>query len=58
MPHSAELITTIAISFGLALVMGFIAVRLKMPPMAGYLLAGILAGPATPGCCDPARAPI
>ena len=49
MPHSAELITTIATSFGLALVMGFLAVRLKLPPMAGYLLAGIIAGPATPG---------
>ncbi len=49
MPHSADLITTIATSFGLALVMGFIAARLKMPPMAGYLLAGILIGPATPG---------
>ncbi len=49
MPHSADLITTIATSFGLALIMGFIAVRLKMPPMAGYLLAGIIVGPATPG---------
>jgi len=49
MPHSADLITTIATSFGLALVMGFIAARLKMPPMAGYLLAGIIIGPATPG---------
>jgi CPA2 family monovalent cation:H+ antiporter-2 len=49
MPHSADLITTIATSFGLALIMGFIAARLKMPPMAGYLLAGIIIGPATPG---------
>jgi len=49
MQHSADLITTIATSFGLALVMGFLAVRLKMSPMAGYLLAGIIVGPATPG---------
>ncbi len=49
MPHDAELITTIAASLGLAMVMGFIAVRVKMPPMAGYLLAGIIIGPATPG---------
>ncbi len=49
MPHSTDLITTIATSFGLALIMGFVAARLKMPPMAGYLLAGILIGPATPG---------
>jgi CPA2 family monovalent cation:H+ antiporter-2 len=49
MPHDAELITTIAASLGLAMVMGFIAARMRMPPMAGYLLAGILIGPATPG---------
>ena len=49
MPHEAELITTIAASLGLAMIMGFIAARLKMPPMAGYLLAGIIIGPATPG---------
>ncbi len=49
MQHSADLITTIATSFGLALVMGYFAARLKMPPMAGYLLAGIIVGPATPG---------
>ena len=49
MPHSAELITTIAVSFGLALLLGFLAARLRMPPMIGYLLAGIMIGPATPG---------
>ena len=49
MPHEAELITTIAASLGLAMIMGFIAARMKMPPMAGYLLAGIIIGPATPG---------
>ena len=49
MPHGAELITTIAASLGLAMILGFSAARLKMPPMVGYLLAGIIIGPATPG---------
>ena len=49
MPHDAELITTIAASLGLAMIMGFIAARAKMPPMVGYLLAGIIIGPATRG---------
>ena len=49
MPHSVALISTIAAAFGLALVMGFIAARLKLPPLVGYLIAGILIGPATPG---------
>jgi CPA2 family monovalent cation:H+ antiporter-2 len=47
--HELSLITTIATSLGLALVMGFIAVRLKMPPLVGYLVAGILVGPYTRG---------
>ena len=49
MLHSTELITTIAASLGLAMVMGFLAARLRLPPMVGYLLAGIIIGPATPG---------
>ena len=49
MHHELALITTIATSLGLALVMGFIAVRLKMPPLVGYLLAGIIVGPHTRG---------
>jgi monovalent cation:H+ antiporter-2, CPA2 family len=47
--NNIDLITTIAVSLGLAMVFGFAAVRLKMPPIAGYLLAGIALGPATPG---------
>jgi CPA2 family monovalent cation:H+ antiporter-2 len=47
--HSADLITTIAASLGLALVLGFLAVRLKLPALVGYLVAGIIIGPATPG---------
>ena len=49
MPHGAELITTIAASLGLAMILGFGAARLKMPPMVGYMLAGVIIGPATPG---------
>lgn len=49
MPHSITLITTIAASLGLALIMGLIANRLKLPPIVGYLIAGIMIGPATPG---------
>jgi len=49
MDHSLVLITTIAAGFGLALVFGFIAERLKTPALVGYLLAGIVIGPATPG---------
>ena len=49
MPHSITLITTIAASLGLALIMGLIASRLKLPPLVGYLIAGVMLGPATPG---------
>lgn len=49
MPHSVTLITTIVASLGLALAVGFIAVRLKLPALVGYLVAGVLIGPATPG---------
>lgn len=49
MPHDTSLITTIAAALGLAMVLGFIASRLRMPPLVGYLLAGIVLGPATPG---------
>ena len=49
MPHDVSLIATIAAGFGLAMIFGYIAVRLRMPPLVGYLLAGILIGPATPG---------
>jgi CPA2 family monovalent cation:H+ antiporter-2 len=49
MNHELTLITTIAAGFGLALIFGFIAERCKVPALVGYLLAGILLGPATPG---------
>ena len=49
MPHSVSLITTIAAALGLALVLGLIAVRLRLPALVGYLVAGVIIGPATPG---------
>lgn len=49
MPHEVNLIATIAAGFGLAMVFGLIATHLRMPPLVGYLLAGILIGPHTPG---------
>lgn len=49
MPHDVSLIATIAVGFGLALILGFIAVKLRLPPLIGYLIAGVLIGPATPG---------
>ncbi|MGD9764363.1 MAG: YbaL family putative K(+) efflux transporter [Candidatus Binatia bacterium] len=49
MPHNVTLITTIAAALGVALVLGFLAVRLKLPALVGYLLAGVIIGPATPG---------
>ena len=49
MDHNVSLITTLAAGFGLALVLGFSAERLKVPALVGYLLAGIAIGPYTPG---------
>jgi CPA2 family monovalent cation:H+ antiporter-2 len=49
MHHSVPLIATIAAAFGLALLLGFVAARLKLPALVGYLAAGIAIGPATPG---------
>jgi CPA2 family monovalent cation:H+ antiporter-2 len=49
MPHDVSLISTLAIAFGMALVFGFLATRLKLPALVGYLIAGVLIGPSTPG---------
>lgn len=49
MDHGATLITTVAYGFGAALVFGFLAERVKLPALLGYLVAGVLIGPATPG---------
>jgi len=50
MPHaSTPLIATIVIGLSLAFVLGTMAARLKLSPLVGYLLAGIVVGPFTPG---------
>lgn len=49
MEHNISLIATVAASFGFALIFGFAAERIKIPAVIGYLLAGIVIGPATPG---------
>ena len=49
MPHETALIFTLAAGFGLAFVLGLVASRLRLPPLVGYLLAGVLIGPSTPG---------
>lgn len=49
MLHEFPLINTLASALGLALILGFLANRLKLPTLVGYILAGILIGPFTPG---------
>ena len=49
MHHDTPLISTIVAGLVLAFIFGMIANRFKMPPLVGYLLAGVLVGPYTPG---------
>lgn len=49
MEHQATLLFTIATAFVVAFVFGFLATRLHVPQLVGYLLAGIAIGPFTPG---------
>jgi CPA2 family monovalent cation:H+ antiporter-2 len=49
MAHSAPLISTLVFGLVLAFGFGLVALRLKLPPLIGYLLAGIAIGPFTPG---------
>lgn len=49
MTHEIPLITTISVGLGLACLLGLLAHRLKLPLIAGYLAAGVLIGPFTPG---------
>jgi monovalent cation:H+ antiporter-2, CPA2 family len=49
LPHETPLITTLVAGFGLAFLFGLLAQRLKLPLIAGYLLAGVVIGPFTPG---------
>jgi monovalent cation:H+ antiporter-2, CPA2 family len=49
MLHVPPLVSTLAIGLVLAFSLGVLAHRLKLPPLVGYLLAGIALGPFTPG---------
>jgi CPA2 family monovalent cation:H+ antiporter-2 len=47
--HEISLISTIAVGLVYALIGGYFASRLRLPPLVGYLLAGVALGPFTPG---------
>ena len=49
MLHNVDLILTLAGGLSAALVLGFITQKLRMSPIVGYLLAGIIVGPYSPG---------
>jgi len=49
MPHGTSLLATVASALGLAFVLGFAAHRVRLSPVVGYLLAGVIVGPFTPG---------
>lgn len=48
MPHDTALLYNLAAAFAVAFLFGFVASRLKLPPLAGYLVAGIALGPHSP----------
>lgn len=47
--HEFHIVTTVAGSLGAALILGYVTHRLGLSPIVGYLLAGIVVGPHTPG---------
>ena len=49
MQHHTSLIAMLVFGFVLAFILGALAHRLRLSPLVGYLVAGILAGPFTPG---------
>ena len=49
MQHHTPLIATIVMGLGLAFLLGLLAQRFRISPLVGYLLAGVLVGPFTPG---------
>jgi CPA2 family monovalent cation:H+ antiporter-2 len=49
MPHPAPLISTLVLGLVLAFAFGLAVQRFRLPPLIGYLLAGIAIGPFTPG---------
>ena len=58
MPHHTPLIATLVAALVLAYVAGMLAQRVRLSPIVGYLLAGVMVGPFTPGfVADQALAP-
>ncbi|HEX6374637.1 MAG TPA: YbaL family putative K(+) efflux transporter [Allosphingosinicella sp.] len=55
MPHHTPLMATIVAGLVVAFLFGAVAQRLRVPPIAGYLLAGVMVGPFTPGFVADAR---
>ncbi len=49
MAHDTPLIATLVVGLVLAFLVGLVANRLRLPLIAGYLVAGIVIGPFTPG---------
>ncbi|NUP10243.1 MAG: sodium:proton exchanger [Polyangiaceae bacterium] len=49
MPHNLDLILTLTSGLGAALAFGYLSQRLRLSPIVGYLLAGVIIGPFTPG---------
>jgi CPA2 family monovalent cation:H+ antiporter-2 len=49
MPHDISIVATITVGLVLALLGGLLAYRLRLPPLVGYLIAGVALGPFTPG---------
>jgi len=49
MHDQPALLLTLAAAFGMAFVLGFLATKLRLPPLVGYLVAGIVIGPHSPG---------
>ncbi|MGE3150084.1 MAG: YbaL family putative K(+) efflux transporter [Pseudorhodoplanes sp.] len=49
MPHHTPLISTIVFGLVIAFILGAVAQRLRISPLVGYLLAGVVLGPFTPG---------
>ena len=53
--HEIPLITTIALALSAALICGLLARRIGLSPIVGYLIAGVLIGPHTPGVVGDTR---
>jgi CPA2 family monovalent cation:H+ antiporter-2 len=53
--HDISLISTIAVSLVYGLIGGYLASRLRLPPLVGYLVAGVALGPFTPGIVADAK---